>query len=80
MTGYLFIYNQWPEFAELFATRPITIHEFHSTGMDCLNKTFFGIYFKFIMLCHKSVLIIKCGTDSNIQVLYNEIVIVKKCP
>ena len=56
MTGYLFINNIWPEFAELLAKRPITIHEFNSIGMDCLNNTFFGGYFKFIMLCHKSTL------------------------
>ena len=42
MNSYLFINNIWPEFAELLATRPITIHGFHSTGMDYLNKTFFG--------------------------------------
>ena len=54
MTSYLFIWNMWPEFAKLFYTRPITIHEFYSTGMDCLIKTFFGVYFKFIMLGHKS--------------------------
>ena len=47
MTNYLFINKVWPEFAELLATRPITIHEFHSTGMDCLNKTFFGFNFNF---------------------------------
>ena len=44
MTSYLFINNLWPEFAELLATHPITIHEFHSTGINCLNKTFFEVY------------------------------------
>ena len=38
MTNYLVINNIWPEFAELLASRPITIFEFHSSGMDCLNK------------------------------------------
>ena len=36
MTSLLFITNIWPEFAELLASHPITIHEFHSTGMDYL--------------------------------------------
>ena len=53
MTSNLFINNIWPEFEKLLYTRPIMIHEFHSTGMDCLNKKFFGFYFKFIKLCHK---------------------------
>ena len=39
MTRFLFVNNISPEFADLLATRPITIHEFHSTGIDCLNKT-----------------------------------------
>ena len=52
MTSYIFVNNIWPEFAELLATRPINIHEIHSTGIDCLNKTFFEGYFKFITLCH----------------------------
>ena len=43
MTIYLLINNIWPEYAELLATRPITIHEFHATRTDCLNKTFFGL-------------------------------------
>ena len=38
MTSYLLINNIWPESAEWLATRPITIHEFYSTWMDCLNK------------------------------------------
>ena len=42
MTIYLFINNVKSKFAELLASRPITIHEFHSPGMDCLNKTFLG--------------------------------------
>ena len=46
MTSYLFIDDIWPEFAELLATRPIMIHEFHSTGMDCSNNTFLKVYFK----------------------------------
>ena len=50
MTSYLIIIKIGSEFAELFATRPITIHEFHSTGIDYLYKTFFGVYFKSIML------------------------------
>ena len=54
MTSYLFFNNIWPKIAELLTKHPIKIHEFHSTGMDCLNKTFFGIFLKFIMLCHKS--------------------------
>ena len=54
MTSYLFISKVLPEFSELLATRPIMIHEFHSTGMDCLTKTFLAVYFKFIMLCHES--------------------------
>ena len=54
MTSYLFINNIWTEFAELLAMHPITIHEIHSTGMDYLYKTFFGVYFKYIMLRHKS--------------------------
>ena len=33
MTSYLFINKVWPAFAELLATRPMTIHEFHSTGI-----------------------------------------------
>ena len=43
------IYNLLAEFAELLATRPITIQEFHSTGMDCSNKTTFLVYLKFAM-------------------------------
>ena len=35
-----FINNIWPAFAKLLDTRPITIHKFYSTGLDCLNKTF----------------------------------------
>ena len=49
MTSYLVIINIWHEFAELLATRPITVHKFHSTGMDCLNKAFFGVNFNFLM-------------------------------
>ena len=45
-----FINNIWLEFAKLLAKRPITIHEFFSTGMDCLSKTFFWVYLKLIML------------------------------
>ena len=37
----------WPEFAELRATRPITIHELHPTGMDCLNKTFLDLFYTY---------------------------------
>ena len=55
MTSYLLIKNIWPEFAELLATRPITIHEFHSTGKDCLKKKKFWVNFKF-MLDDKSTL------------------------
>ena len=50
------IYRLWPEFAELLATRPITSHEFHSTGKDCLKKKIFLVNFKFIMLDDKSTL------------------------
>ena len=50
MNSYLFINIKWPELAELLPTRPITIHEFHSTGKDCLNKTFFGVNLKFKIL------------------------------
>ena len=32
ITIYLFINNVWPEFAEILATRQITIHEFHLNG------------------------------------------------
>ena len=46
MYSYLFINNIWPEFAKLLDTRPITIHKFYSTGLDCLNKTFFFHLFK----------------------------------
>ena len=63
MISYLFI-NIWPEFAELLDKPPITIHEFHSTGVDCLNKKknlcLFKIYYVFFL-----VMIIKCGTDSS---------------
>ena len=31
----IFFYNIGSEFTELIATRPITIHEFQATGMDC---------------------------------------------
>ena len=55
-TSYFFINKIWPEFAELLATRPITIHEFNSTEMEYLNKRFFWVNFKFILLCHKSTL------------------------
>ena len=44
LDSYILIYKVWPEFAELLDTRPITIHEFHSTGMDSLNKTFLRVY------------------------------------
>ena len=45
MTGHLFINNIWPEFAELLVTLPITIHECHSTEMDCLKKNeFWGLF------------------------------------
>ena len=47
MSSYLLIDNRTPEFAELVATRPTTIPGFYSTGMDCLNKTFFWGYLKF---------------------------------
>ena len=43
MTTYLLINDLWPEVAELLATRPITIQEFHSSGIECLNKTFLGL-------------------------------------
>ena len=43
MASYLFLNNILPEFVELLATRPITIHDFHSNVMDCLDKTFFGL-------------------------------------
>ena len=43
MTSYLFFNNVRPEFDELIATHPITIHEFHSSGMNCLNKLFLGV-------------------------------------
>ena len=33
--------------AELLATRPVTIHEFHPNGMDCLNKTFLETFSTF---------------------------------
>ena len=39
MNSYVFI-NEWPEFSELLTTHPITIHEFHLTGIVCLKKTF----------------------------------------
>ena len=58
MTSYLFINNIWPEFAELFATCPHTIHEFYSSGKDCLTV---WVNFKLIMLCLKSILY-KCFT------------------
>ena len=47
MTSYLFIDDIWPEFAELLATRPIMIHEFHSTGMDGLfeKKYIWGLFY-----------------------------------
>ena len=56
MTSYLIINIVWPEFAELLATRPIAIHEFHSTGIDCMKKMFFWVNLNFIMLFHKSTL------------------------
>ena len=56
MTRYLFINNIWSEFVELLAMRPIDVHEFYSTGMDCLNKTFFLVNLKFLILCHTSTL------------------------
>ena len=45
MTSYLLINNKWPEFVELLATRPITIHE-----MDLLNKTVFWFILNVIKL------------------------------
>ena len=45
MSSYLYKNKIWSEFAEVLATRPITIHEFHSPGMDSLNKTVFGLIF-----------------------------------
>ena len=56
MISYLFIDYIWPEFAEVLATRPITIHEFHSTGKESLNKNVLWVHFKFIMLIHESTL------------------------
>ena len=49
MTSYYLNNNIWPEFAELLATCPISTHKFHTTGMDCLNKTYFCVNFKFTM-------------------------------
>ena len=43
MTNYLVSTNIWAELVELLATRPITIHEFHSTGMDRLKKLYFWV-------------------------------------
>ena len=40
MPSYLFINKVSPEFAELLATRPITILEFLSTRMDCIFNAF----------------------------------------
>ena len=53
MTSFRFINNIWPDSSKLLITRRITIHKFHLSGMDCLNKMFFLIYLKFIRLCHK---------------------------
>ena len=38
MTSYLFNNNIWPEFADLLATRPIKIHEFHLKGVRVIIK------------------------------------------
>ena len=45
MISYRFINIIWPEFAKLLATRLLTIHNFHSSGIDCLNeKLFFHLF------------------------------------
>ena len=46
MYSYLFINNLRPEFAEVLLTRPIKIHEFHSTGEKPVGiKRFMGVNF-----------------------------------
>ena len=44
MASSRFINTVWPELAKLVATRRITIHKFHSSGMDCLNELFFHLF------------------------------------
>ena len=71
-----FINKIWTKFDKLLDTRPIPIYKFHSSGLDCLNETFFIILFIIYVVNRLFIHVFK---RSNTQAIWMKYKLFKIC-